>query len=261
MRQAFIQTGKYIPQNNGVSGIKVYKGDVYATMPRYFDGVPASLNKIVTKDGEAVMQPFPDWDNYTIEDCNGLQFMQSMEIDPNTGLMWAIDGGRTALFEPNATRNSCPAKVVGYNLETKKEIINPAIVVVDVKGKRSYRLEDPESMAPRESLPVDIDGTPFDPKLGINGIAMSSDFRYVYFSSINVLKLHQVPTGVLRNQASNDQKIARPDTMAIDQDGYLWVTASNAGRIFLGQPRFFKDHSHLHRGKALPCKEGGRKCS
>ncbi|XP_064601268.1 protein yellow-like [Liolophura sinensis] len=342
MREDYIQTKKYIPQNNGISGIKVYRDDVYVTMPRFFDGVPASLNKIVTKDdGEAVMQPFPDWNSHTIDDCNSLQYVQSMEIDPNTGLMWAVDVGRSAIFKPSATRNSCPGKLVVYDLETKREVLRytfppnvvirnssflndlvldyvdgavaylyitdslkPAIVVFDVRGRQSYRFEDPESMAPRESLPVDIDGTPFDPKLGINGIAMSSDFRYVYFSSINGLNLHQVPTSVLRNPASkissairvvgvrpsqcdgmvygqdnlyygglNDSTIMRwnvandikstpsgsegevtlntvctllkdtkkvnwPDTMAIDEEGYLWVTTADAGRWFLGRLDF-----------------------
>ena len=30
----------------------------------------------------------------TVDDCNAIQFSQSMEIDPNTGYMWVIDAGR-----------------------------------------------------------------------------------------------------------------------------------------------------------------------
>lgn len=67
MKQNYINTGMYIPENVGITGIKVYRGNVYVTTSRFFDGVPASLNKIVRKaDGEAVMQPFPDWDSHTI---------------------------------------------------------------------------------------------------------------------------------------------------------------------------------------------------
>ncbi|XP_064613702.1 protein yellow-like [Liolophura sinensis] len=342
MKENYINTGKYIPENNGMTGIKVYKGDVYVTTSRFFDGVPASLDKIVTKDdGTSVMQPFPDWDSHTIGDCNSLQFVQSMEIDPNTGLMWAVDVGRSAIFKPSATRNSCPAKIVVYDLETKREVsryifppevvarntsflndvvlhyvdgtvayvyitdsLDPAIVVFDVRKNQSYRFEDPATMAPQKGLPVDIDGTPFDPKLGINGIAMSPDFRYLYFSAVAGLTLYQVPTDALRDPASNissairavgvkptqsdgmvygqhnlyytglndstvlrwdvvnditktpsrsegeatlksvntllkdAKKLAWPDTMAIDEQGYLWVTAPDAGRWFLGRLDF-----------------------
>lgn len=270
-------------------------------------------------------------------DCNSLQFVQSMEIDPNTGLMWAVDVGRSAIFKQSATRNSCPGKIVVYDLKTKAEVfrysfppevvarntsflndvvleyvngaveyvyitdsLDPAIVVFQVSQRRSYRFEDPSTMAPRTDLPVDIDGTPFDPKLGINGIAMSSDFRYVYFSAVAGLALYQVPTSALHDPTSNissairavgvkptqsdgmvygqenlyytglndstvirwdiardsrktpsgsegeatlnsvytllkdARRMAWPDTMAIDEEGYLWVTAPDAGRWFLG---------------------------
>ena len=49
-RQQLLDSGDYIPQNSAINGIKLYKGDVYVTVPRLRPGVPSTLNVIVKND-------------------------------------------------------------------------------------------------------------------------------------------------------------------------------------------------------------------
>lgn len=50
MKQEYINSGKYILENNAINGIKLYKDDVYLTIPRLKDGVAASLVMIDKND-------------------------------------------------------------------------------------------------------------------------------------------------------------------------------------------------------------------
>ncbi|XP_064594802.1 protein yellow-like [Liolophura sinensis] len=109
---------KYIKENNIIAGVKVYKDDVYVTVPRWREGVPSSLNKVVMKNGKPILQPFPAWKSQTVGDCDALQYVQSMEVDPNRGWMWIIDVGRinTNPAKGSAPQNLCPAKLMIFDI-------------------------------------------------------------------------------------------------------------------------------------------------
>lgn len=68
VKEEYIQHGKFVVSNNVPSGVRVFKDEVYVTVPRWFSGVPATLNKIVppTSGKSALLQPFPSWENHTI---------------------------------------------------------------------------------------------------------------------------------------------------------------------------------------------------
>ena len=55
----------------------------------------------------------------TVDDCNAIQFSQSMEIDPNTGYMWVIDTGRRETLTPTPV-NACPAKILILDLQNNQ---------------------------------------------------------------------------------------------------------------------------------------------
>lgn len=40
----------------------MYKGEVYVTVPRWLNGVPSTLNKVVVKNGVSLLQPYPSWE-------------------------------------------------------------------------------------------------------------------------------------------------------------------------------------------------------
>lgn len=97
-----IANGNYIPENSAINGIKLYKGTVYVTVPRLKPGVPSTLNVIIaappgSNGSNYILRPFPSWDMQKLGNCEALQRVQSMEIDPNTGHMWVVDTGRHAV--------------------------------------------------------------------------------------------------------------------------------------------------------------------
>ena len=64
-----------------------------------------------------MLQPYKSWDFQMEGDCDALQYVQSMEIDPNTGLMWIIDNGRVEFLDTTPAWNLCPPKLVRRETE------------------------------------------------------------------------------------------------------------------------------------------------
>ena len=57
---------------------------------------------------------------YIAGDCDGLQYAQSMEVDPKTGLMWIIDAGRLHTFTDEPI-DVCPPKLVVWDVREGRE--------------------------------------------------------------------------------------------------------------------------------------------
>ena len=60
-REEAISNRDYIIENNFIAGIKIFKDDVFVTIPRWLPGVPSTMNKVVMKDDKPILQPFPSW--------------------------------------------------------------------------------------------------------------------------------------------------------------------------------------------------------
>ena len=121
-REKALLDKKFIPANNIIAGVKWYKDEVYVTTPRWRPGVPATLNKVILKDEKPLLQPFPSWEMNAIDDCEQLQLIQGIEIDPISGWMWILDVGSRNIDEKHERINKCPPKLVIYDLE-KKQIV------------------------------------------------------------------------------------------------------------------------------------------
>ncbi len=67
-------------------------GNEYLCVPRWAPGIPGTLNKIVKKDGKALLTPFPSWDMNKEGDAKALQSVLGFEIDEK-GIMWILDQG------------------------------------------------------------------------------------------------------------------------------------------------------------------------
>ncbi|XP_059175060.1 protein yellow-like [Physella acuta] len=238
-KQEAVNNGSFVAERNLVAGIKLYKGEVYLTIPRwrYTSGQPATLLKVVKVNGEPKLRPYPDWASQKQGDCRALQYVQSMEIDPNTGRMYVIDAGRVGLSGQEPVLNVCPAKIVVYDLnsDTKidsyeldeevvsrnnsflndivldyvdgvvryayiTDVIESRLHVYDFKSRKGYNLEDP-SMKPEFSTNgtvIRINNTDYTFNGGLDGIAMCPDFEYVYYCPLGGYNLYQVPTSSLR---------------------------------------------------------------
>jgi len=120
-RHNSIRNRSFIVANNIITGIKVFQKRVYVSVPRWRQGVPSTLNEVVINSkGEAILKPFPNWSMQEIGNCNAFQYVQSMEIDPNTGQMWIIDTGSTNTRDTSGGTSRCNAKIVIYDIESKR---------------------------------------------------------------------------------------------------------------------------------------------
>ena len=228
-RTSAISNGDYVVENNLIAGLKVFGDTVYVTVPRWKNGVPSSLNTLVRNPGgDIIMQPFPSWDMNKKGDCSAIQYAQSMEIDPNTGFMWIIDTGRLNLF--GSPENLCSPKIVILDIATNSVVrayefpdnvvsstsnfLNDIILdyvdgearfayisdaagdgkicVYDYAMDESYFFEDDSMKSGVASSIAPVDG-----------IAMSHDFLYVYYSPLGSLSLFAVPTSMLRDKTSD----------------------------------------------------------
>ncbi|XP_033763033.1 protein yellow-like [Pecten maximus] len=247
-RSKALENEDYIPHNNIISGIKTYKNNVYVTVPRWRRGIPSTLNRVVVRNGTSVLQPFPSWEMQKIGDCQALQYVHSMEIDPNTGWMWIIDTGRINFFAADGTptQNLCPAKIVIYDINKMTEItrhvfpnrvanrnitflndivvmyrgsspryafISDALafrlVVYDRIRNRSHFFSHPSMLPEPGNGNITILGETLPVSAGINGLALSASMRYVYFGPVSGYSLYQVPTYVARNPRGNFGRFVR----------------------------------------------------
>jgi sugar lactone lactonase YvrE len=208
-RASALASGEYIIEHNTITGIKVcgpgvstrcLEEQVFVTVPRWATGVPGTLNLVVhNSTGHAVLRPWPSLEAQSPHDCEKIQYVQSMEIDPR-GIMWVVDVGRKYFTEPEAVDNSCPPKMVLVDVPTGEIVetyvfpseVTPydgaflndivvdvpnevayltstgnnasdlgALVVYDRRFKRSRRFEDRTTHAENLGADIQIHGSDF----------------------------------------------------------------------------------------------------
>lgn len=87
-KEQYIRDGSFIVENNAltgkqrhfsltVEGVKVYKGEIYVTVPRWFNGVPSTLNKVIVRNGISLLQPYPSWE---MQKIGGKQLLEPLTI-------------------------------------------------------------------------------------------------------------------------------------------------------------------------------------
>ena len=154
IREKTLANGSYILENNVITGIKIWKDQLYLSIPRLRNGVPATLTVTsATPDQTLIstqlglqnlnivnpkLRPFPNWEMQSLGDCKAFQFVQSMEIDP-LGRMWVIDTGRTAIMT-ETPNNSCPPRLVILDLESGGTVLRNHIFPSEVADYKSAHL-------------------------------------------------------------------------------------------------------------------------
>ncbi|XP_045463141.1 protein yellow-like [Harmonia axyridis] len=230
----------YIPENNAPTGIKIYGGKIFLSIPRFRPGIPATLAYVSMIDGgtrtNELLQPYPNWELNINRNCEALQSVQSMEID-RQGYMWVIDGVRIN------EETQCPAKLLildlknhgrmvhrhifpneialakggflndlvlddvggGYAYITDNSAIDPGLIVYSLKKDRSWKLRDPRMFAEPQAADFIVNGIPTTNLSPIDGIALSpsrhNKEKELFFCALTGLNLYSIDTSVLRNES------------------------------------------------------------
>lgn len=128
-----LNSSEYVPQNNIVSVIKIYENRMWITTPRYFRGVPVTLNTIpynnpyhwwdpfhLLRNESPKLQPFPSYEMNKLGDCKSLQLVSALDVD-QFGRLWVVDVGRVNVLEPykmtGTALNLCPAKLLVFDVK------------------------------------------------------------------------------------------------------------------------------------------------
>ena len=221
---------KYYAITNLISGIAVYKDDIYVVVSRICQGVPSAVNRVIKKDDEYVLDPYPSWEMNEVGNCDGFQAVQNVIIDPNKGWMWIIDHGRINTLW-GGLKVLCPPKLVVYDMENnvvvRKHVFPDGVakhtnsffadIVIDpeygwafisnmLENRLVFYIYDDDtsySFSHKTFLPeirnhtITVQGNSArldDVSAGVDGIAMSPRRDYILFSRLGGYSLYKLKT-------------------------------------------------------------------
>jgi sugar lactone lactonase YvrE len=119
------------------AGVKVdHQGQYYVSVPRMSQGIPATMNRIVVKDGKPLLEAFPSWDFNKVGDVNALQSVLGYEID-EYNRMWLLDQGKIA-YEPSPEGSQ---KLVIWDLN-RNSLIDSIVIPDEIAPYRTSFLND-----------------------------------------------------------------------------------------------------------------------
>jgi hypothetical protein len=114
-----MSTSGYVPGEDVIAGIKIYKDVIYLALPRIkrssrvtLAAIPIDANK-----ENPLLSPYPNWEMNSGSTCDAIQNVLSMEIDKD-GIMWVLDARRVD------NNTDCPPKIVLLDLNDDGKIIN-----------------------------------------------------------------------------------------------------------------------------------------
>ncbi|XP_022920917.1 dopaminechrome tautomerase-like [Onthophagus taurus] len=235
-----VDTGRYIPENNCIAGVKIYNGNIYLALPKLKEGAAVTLGYISQNSRgrkNVLIRPYPTWRMHSGSNCATLQNVQSMEID-SKGVMWILDGNRFNNY------TKCPPKLVLLDLENRGKLLHifefseeissarggflndividetdggyayiteassndPGLIVYSRSQDKAWKLRDKTMFAEIEASNFTVDGSYNDQLVPIDGIALSpipvnkKQDRLVYYCALSAVNLYAISTRILKNE-------------------------------------------------------------
>ncbi|XP_044730756.1 protein yellow [Chrysoperla carnea] len=149
-RTEAIENGVFIPENNIPMGLEVYENRLFVTVPRWKDGVPASLTYIHLNDTskDPKLNPFPNWSAHKLP--KSINYNDSTDIteDPpeivspfrvradKYGRLWVLDTGVANLLG-NDTVVYTSTQLLIYNLRNDN-LLRRYVLPSDQVHKNSF---------------------------------------------------------------------------------------------------------------------------
>lgn len=254
--------GKHQPIGVGVSR----EGRIFITFPKKPENYDYGLAEIV--DGQRRPYPNAEWNQWdSLRPRERFMNVQALFVDQQNAL-WVLDPGNPGeeatnpdgvkLLKINLATNQIdriyrfedlPRERTALNdvrVDTQHQVAylsdpkRSALVVLDLNaGKSRTLLADDKSTKAEPGFTLRIDGKEVRDKTGkafssnVNGIALTDDFRYLYYRAINQTKLYRIATEVLRNPALTPAQVSA----AVETMGETGVShgmfSDRAGNVFL----------------------------
>eukprot|EP01099_Mayorella_cantabrigiensis_P001744 TRINITY_DN176_c0_g2_i1.p1 TRINITY_DN176_c0_g2~~TRINITY_DN176_c0_g2_i1.p1 ORF type:complete len:450 (-),score=106.67 TRINITY_DN176_c0_g2_i1:148-1497(-) len=239
----YMENDWFIVENCIMAGINVdIDGEIYLTVPRWREGVPATLN--ILDQQTWTLTPYPSWDDQEIGVSGDLQNCQSMTIDSKRR-MWVIDVGRRNFFgdDPEEIVNGpagiwvidletneviskyyFPRDIVSYNNSFLNDLVvddtldiayitdawgEGGIVVYELNTNTSRRYTGESTIGDPEYVMI-INGINYGNQVftvPIDGIAITPDFEVIFVAQIQGTRLYRIPTAILRNFSATFEEI------------------------------------------------------
>ncbi|XP_022115671.2 protein yellow-like [Pieris rapae] len=122
-KQRDLDSGALNPKNALPVGIERWRNKLFVSVPRWFPGIPATLNYIsldAPYEPSPKLTPYPSFKENELGNCeNGLTTVYRIKAD-KCDRLWVLDVG-TYGYDPNVT-NVCPYALSVYDLHTNQRL-------------------------------------------------------------------------------------------------------------------------------------------
>ncbi|KAF2896260.1 hypothetical protein ILUMI_09915 [Ignelater luminosus] len=222
-----IYAKKFVPENNLPFGIEVWKDKIFITVPRWREGVPATLNYVTINDfmqeryKSPALTPYPSWKANEAGNCReGLTTVHRIRKD-RCNRLWVLDTGTFGLG--NNTRHLCPYTLNVIDLNTDEIVhigkncedvfaymsdeLGYGLIAYSWEKDTSWRFSHPFFSPDPIGGDFTIDGFNFQWNTeGISSMVLSlpqkDGYRFLFFSPLASYREFAVSTKILRNETN-----------------------------------------------------------
>ncbi|CAG9838937.1 unnamed protein product [Diabrotica balteata] len=122
IRRNALLTGRFKPENNLPVGIEIWQDKLFVSVPRWKEGIPATLNYVPLNSPvkNPRLIPYPDFPSNELGNCEkGLSTVYRIKAD-ECDRLWVLDTGTFGIG--NTTQNPCPYAINIFDLKTNRRI-------------------------------------------------------------------------------------------------------------------------------------------